>query len=150
MTARDQRCYHYGMDTRRDILLPILFAAAAALWAAPSGATPQDMERLPVFTPFACANCHVLADPVAGDAALNDFGLDFLDAGRDWTAELAREDSDGDGCLNGAELGDVDGNGVADEGVQEESSNPGRSDCSAAAVNEEISWSALKNLFNGR
>lgn len=135
---------------RHSLILGIVLVAAAAALVAPAGATPADMERLPVFTPFACANCHVAGTPAPGEAALNGFGSDFLDAGRDWTLDLARLDSDEDGCLNGAELGDVDGNGEPDVGVQEESSNPGLADCSPAAVNEVISWSALKDLFNGR
>ncbi|BFZ19031.1 hypothetical protein BsWGS_22070 [Bradybaena similaris] len=36
----------------------------------------------------------------------NPFGLDFFDAGRTWTVELCRKDSDGDGVSNGVELGD--------------------------------------------
>lgn len=139
------------MERQRHILCCLVIFAVAATWsAAPAGATTADMERLPVSTPFACANCHVVGDPVAGDAVLNGFGTDFLDAGRLWTPDLARLDSDEDGCLNGAELGDIDGNGMPDVGVTEESSNPGLDDCSAAAVNEEISWSELKGLFNGR
>ncbi|HPF35556.1 MAG TPA: hypothetical protein P5571_02050 [Candidatus Krumholzibacteria bacterium] len=128
----------------------LLLAALAALLATPAAATQADMEQLPVFTPFACANCHVLSEPNANSFELNDFGLDFLAAGRRWNYELAKLDSDGDGCLNGVELGDVDGNGVADNGVQEESSNPGAPDCSSTAHNEEFTWSELKSLFNGR
>lgn len=128
----------------------LLLTACAVLLAVPAGATQADMEQLPVFTPFACANCHVLAEPSTNDFSLNQFGEDFLAQDRTWNYDLANTDSDGDGCLNGVELGDVDGNGVADNGVQEESSNPGAADCSAAAHNEELSWSDLKSLFNGR
>lgn len=36
----------------------------------------------------------------------NKFGMDFLAAGKKWTPELCRKDSDGDGLTNGEELGD--------------------------------------------
>ena len=37
---------------------------------------------------------------------LNAFGVDFMLAGYEWTAELCLKDSDGDGLTNGEELGD--------------------------------------------
>ncbi|PAA77777.1 hypothetical protein BOX15_Mlig002911g1 [Macrostomum lignano] len=38
----------------------------------------------------------------------NPFGFDFKAAGQQWTADLCRKDSDGDGLTNGQELGDPD------------------------------------------
>ena len=73
-----------------------------------------------------CANCH--NDP-GGGGPRNGFGQDvdaLLDPGsRDafWALELALEDSDGDGFTNGAELGDFDGDGVAERTVN--ITNPG-------------------------
>ena len=42
-----------------------------------------------------------------GHGALNQFGKDFVLAGRKWTRELCEMDSDGDGRTNGEELGDA-------------------------------------------
>ena len=42
-----------------------------------------------------------------GHGALNQFGKDFVLAGRKWTRELCEMDSDGDGRTNGEELGDI-------------------------------------------
>ncbi|PAA63461.1 hypothetical protein BOX15_Mlig021890g1 [Macrostomum lignano] len=44
----------------------------------------------------------------AGANARNPFGLDFKAAGFQWTVDLCRKDSDGDGLTNGQELGDPD------------------------------------------
>ncbi|KAL3870712.1 hypothetical protein ACJMK2_038756 [Sinanodonta woodiana] len=43
-----------------------------------------------------------------GGGKRNQFGLDFLSAGQQWSVELCRMDSDGDGKTNGEELGDPD------------------------------------------
>lgn len=43
-----------------------------------------------------------------GTGARNPFGQDFFAAGKQWTVELCRKDSDGDGMTNGQELGDPD------------------------------------------
>eukprot|EP00759_Apiculatamorpha_spiralis_P043399 PhF_6_TR40803/c0_g1_i1/m.61659 len=42
----------------------------------------------------------------SGGGTLNPFGLDFANAGRQWTSSLCQLDSDGDGFTNGMELGD--------------------------------------------
>ncbi len=115
-------------------------------------ATEQVMEQqMPVFEPFRCANCHVSGSPAPSNFDLNVFGLDFADNDNTWNSTLARLDSDGDGCTNGAEIGDVDGDGHRDNGVTDESSNPGLDgDCSSASVMEEVTWGALKAIFNTR
>merc|ERR1719401_2158264 len=41
-----------------------------------------------------------------GHGERNQFGLDFHAAGKKWTKDLCRTDSDGDGKTNGEELGD--------------------------------------------
>lgn len=41
-----------------------------------------------------------------GGGDRNPFGLDFAEAGLQWTPELCNKDSDGDGLTNGRELGD--------------------------------------------
>ena len=43
---------------------------------------------------------------ILGGFPRNDFGRDFMSAGRQWTVSLCRMDSDGDGLTNGQELGD--------------------------------------------
>ncbi|XP_067676508.1 temptin-like isoform X2 [Haliotis asinina] len=45
---------------------------------------------------------------VSGGGTLNSFGQDFKDSGSEWTTELCRKDSDGDGMTNGEELADPD------------------------------------------
>ena len=45
---------------------------------------------------------------VGGGGVLNPFGRDFKEAGFQWTVDLCRTDSDGDGRTNGQELGDPD------------------------------------------
>ncbi|KAL4218745.1 DBH-like monooxygenase protein 1 [Mactra antiquata] len=42
----------------------------------------------------------------AGSGARNQFGLDFINAGKRWTKDLCNKDSDFDGKTNGVELGD--------------------------------------------
>ena len=57
-------------------------------------------------------------------------------------------DSDGDGCLNGVELGDADANGQADGNVTALQSNPGNgTDCGSNSV-DSTTWTELKGLFN--
>lgn len=128
----------------------VLTTACVGLWAASAGATEADLVRLPVTVPFLCLNCHTQANP-SGSAPLNVFGLDYLANGRRWDLDLAQLDSDGDGCLNGAEIGDVDGNGQADGNVTEQAGNPGEvDDCGSGHLVDEKTWGALKALFDGR
>ncbi|MBU0742713.1 hypothetical protein KKG45_01295 [bacterium] len=128
------------------VLALLLFFVASA------SATEEWQQRLPLHVPFSCDNCHEPdAAPTASAPALNAFGLAFDDSGRTWSSYLAGLDSDGDGCTNGAEIGDVDGNGHPDNGVDHESSNPGLAgDCSSASVFEEATWGELKAMFNNR
>jgi hypothetical protein len=127
-------------------------AAAFALLAAavPARATEADMAVLPVVEPFLCQICHVEENPSGGSFALNVFGDDFLANLRSWDAALAAIDSDGDGCSNGVELGDADGDGIADGNVQSLTSNPGqRGDCGELVIDSRT-WGALKSLFDRR
>jgi len=116
-----------------------------------AAATDQDMARLPVVEPNLCLACHTVADPTAGNARLNPFGVDFLANGRVWDATLAALDSDGDGCLNGVEVGDSDGDGFPDGNVTEQAGNPGvRDDCGGSNLVDEKTWGTLKAMFDGR
>jgi hypothetical protein len=78
------------------LLLPLLLAAVAAY--------PEFASRIPNGgdVPGAPELGHVVDDWPERNA----FGQDFDDAGRDWTVEFCRADSDGDGQTNGQELGD--------------------------------------------
>ena len=136
---------------RRHPLVPLaagLVLAAALGFVSGGRATQGDMAKLPVSSRFGCRNCHQSADPTPGNSALNLFGVDFLDHGRIWDAELAAMNSDGDGCTNGVELGDADGDGQRDENVTEETGNPGEvDDCGGGPLIDPSTWGALKALF---
>jgi hypothetical protein len=125
-------------------------AVLLALAAGPASATEVDLATLPVAQPNLCLTCHTVAAPDPGDPALNVFGADFLANGRVWDGTLAQLDSDQDGCLNGVEVGDADGDGEADGNVDEQAGNPGVQDDCAAGLADEKTWSALKALFDGR
>ncbi len=115
--------------------------------AGPAAATELDLQQLPVTEPFQCLICHV-SEPAQSGAPLNAFGTDFLANLRTWDAGLASLDSDGDGCTNGVELGDVDGDGQSDGNVDQLQSNPGAAnDCGGASVDSRT-WGELKSLFD--
>ena len=120
----------------------------AVLLCAPAWATLDDMAKLPLAEPFQCLVCHQTNPNESGSFALNVFGDDFLTNGRLWDSELAAKDSDRDGCLNGVELGDADGNGAPDGNVENLSTNPGESDCGATV--DLQTWGTLKALFDNR
>lgn len=120
------------------------------LWSCAAFADQAAMDMLPSSEPLRCIVCHEDVAPVSADD-LNPFGVDFkasLDLGLGWTEELARGDSDDDGCTNGIELGDEDGDGQLDEGVSAQASNPGvTGDCTSASFDQKT-WSELKKLFD--
>ncbi len=123
------------------------------LLATPAWATDELMQQLPLHVPFRCDNCHLdVSIATLADPSLTVFGLDFTDpdiGDNTWNSYLANLDSDGDGCTNGAEIGDMDGNGRVDNGVVQESSNPGLDgDCSSTSFFEERTWGELKTMFN--
>ncbi len=122
--------------------------AVVLVWAIPVAATPQDMAKLPVFEPYRCAVCHVESPENGGDTTLNPFGNDFLANLRRWNLALAELDSDSDGCLNGVELGDSDGDAVADGNTDRLTSNPGAADCGSSL--DVTTWGELKALFESR
>ncbi len=136
--------------TKRQKLLIGLGSLILVLSSVPASASETLMLSMPMGVQSSCISCHNATNPPSGDN-LNAFGLDFSDSnGQTWSLELASLDSDGDGCSNGAELGDSDGNGVLDQGVDIHTlSNPGvAGDCSSAGF-DEATWSELKSLFNG-
>jgi hypothetical protein len=128
-----------------------VLAVCAFLSAIPALATEADLARLPVAVPNLCASCHVSDQPSAADFTLNSFGVDYLANGRLWDSNLANLDSDGDGCLNGVEVGDSDGDGEPDGNVESQAGNPGVPDeCGAGSLVDEKTWGALKAMFDGR
>jgi hypothetical protein len=125
-------------------------AAMLMLWAATAGATEFDMSRLPVQSPNLCLACHTVDAPTVGTAELNPFGADFLANGSLWDSNLAQLDSDDDGCLNGVEVGDSDGDGNPDGNVTEQAGNPGvGGDCGSGSLVDEKTWGTLKAMFDG-
>lgn len=129
----------------------LILLAVPVLYTGSAIADDVQMDKLPAASVFSCLLCHDSATNPS-PSNLNDFGVDFQDNGNLWNFELAAMDSDDDGCTNGAELGDIDGNGVLDVGVTKESSNPGvGDDCNSASnITDEITWGQLKELFNSR
>lgn len=128
-----------------------VLAVCAFLSAVPALATDVDMARLPVTEPNLCLACHTTANPTSAGFELNPFGEDYLANGRLWDANLASQDSDGDGCLNGVEVGDSDGDGEPDGNVDRQAGNPGVPDeCGSGSLVDEKTWGALKAMFDGR
>ena len=133
-------------------LLPAaaVLAVSAVLSASPGLATDADMARLPVSAPNLCLSCHVVDQPTPTSFDLNPFGIDYLANGRLWDSNLANLDSDGDGCLNGVEVGDSDGDGEPDGNVEAQAGNPGIPDeCGSGSLVDEKTWGALKAMFDG-
>ncbi len=125
-----------------------LIALAVCIVAFASGALLSSetfMLKLPVYERYRCALCHTSAEPVNGNAPLNAFGSDFHANGDKWDNTLAEMDSDGDGSKNGIELGDDEGDGIAN--ISRERSNPGNPESKPSSVSED-SWGIIKKLFN--
>ncbi len=139
-----------GLSTG-SLLLASALAVCAVVSVNPALATDVDMARLPVASPNLCFSCHTSAQPSSADFALNPFGVDYLANGRLWDSNLANLDSDGDGCLNGVEVGDSDGDGEPDGNVESQAGNPGVHDeCGSGSLVDEKTWGALKAMFDGR
>ena len=137
-----------GHDICRKGLVAAAVIVAVVGLVVPAGATEADMYTLPVFAPFRCLICHTTDPGETGDTALNSFGADFLDNTRLWDAALASLDSDNDGCANGVELGDADGDGQTDGGVTALQSNPGGAgDCGGSNLSLRT-WGEMKALFD--
>jgi hypothetical protein len=118
------------------------------LFPQPASSTAGNMAVLPSSQRFQCRICHIAENPVPGSSELNPFGMDFKNNGNIWNRALAELNSDGDNCVNGFELADIDGDGFLDFGADEENSNPGdRNDCSIAL--SEQTWGKIKDLFSG-
>jgi len=128
-----------------------VLTVCAFLSAGPGLATEVDMARIPVSVPNLCLSCHMIDQPTAITFDLNPFGIDYLANGRIWDSNLANLDSDGDGCLNGVEVGDSDGDGEPDGNVESQAGNPGVPDeCGSGSLVDEKTWGALKAMFDGR
>ena len=119
--------------------------AVTLLSAGAAFATTAYMQRLPTSSAFRCLNCHTVQDPGTANAGVNPFGQAFKNNGFQWNTTLASRSSDGDNCTNGFELGDENGDGIADANVTRERFNPGQTDCTLQITPQ--AWSALKTLF---
>ncbi len=116
---------------------------AVALCAGTLAGREEYMKRLPVYRTYQCTICHESSRPLTGDD-LNNFGVDFNNNARAWNSTLAAKDSDKDGFRNGVELGDENGDGIAEVGI--ERSNPGDPLNTPNSV-DRSTWGILKSLF---
>lgn len=140
-----------GTVGRMSLRVATVTAVVVCLYGLPAAATEADMARLPVSAPNLCLACHVTPTPTVGDSGLNPFGVDYRTNGRLWDPNLAMLDSDEDGCLNGVEVGDSDGDGFPDGNVTEQAGNPGvPDDCGGGSLVDERTWGTLKAMFDGR
>ena len=101
------------------------------------------MRTLPVFDRYKCLLCHASGLPISA-SDLTGFGIDFKDNGYKWDDAIAAKDSDSDGYPNGIELGDENGDGVAEIGF--ERSNPGDRLNTPNSI-DKGTWGILKSLF---
>jgi len=138
------------------LLCSTLLGVAWLATPASSYAGEDDLRALPTENRFGCLNCHAgngaTATTVPASTALNlnQFGLDWLNFGSVWSPEFAAQNSDGDGCSNGFEMGDPAGSWTpTDSRISiplADQRNPGdASDC-ALPIGED-SWGTLKSLF---
>lgn len=127
--------------TSKTILIAV---CVTVLFAAGTLKSREDyMRSLPVFKHYKCLLCHTSGTP-ASSSDLNAFGVDFKKNGYVWNEALAIKDSDGDGFLNGIELGDDGGDGIPEIGF--ERSNPGDRFNTPSSV-DQGTWGILKSLF---
>ena len=129
------------MLRRKWLIIPILCFAFALAGTLKS--REDYMQKLPVYQKFKCSICHVSLQPNSG-SDLNNFGRDFKGNSFAWNEKLARMDSDQDGFMNGIEIGDENGDGVAE--VTIERSNPGDRLNTPNSVDQHT-WSVIKSLF---
>jgi hypothetical protein len=115
--------------------LLFLLIGIAYLFSGTASALPPSPGKIPNGSVYSCGSCHesghVFSDnspPVPGTPAHgNALQGPFLAANKIWTADLANQDSDGDGFTNGEELQDPAGAwaiGQADPGDVSFVSNP--------------------------
>lgn len=108
-------CCKRGRSNLLSSLVAVGIQLALLLSSARVEARPQYLSRLP--NTAGCSNCHNNINGGPGCSlppCLNPFGMAFDAAGRVWSPTLAARDTDGDGCSNGEEIGDADGDGVLD------------------------------------
>ncbi|MBN2071980.1 MAG: hypothetical protein JW814_11030 [Candidatus Krumholzibacteriota bacterium] len=125
--------------------LSVLGMSILALGAGKISGTEDSMKKLPNHSRYRCAICHVSAEPRQGSSELNLFGVDFLARGGVWSAVLAGEDSDKDTYTNGFEIGDDNGDGVAE--IEPERSNPGDIKEIPSSIDPKT-WGLIKSLFD--
>ncbi len=126
---------------RRIVL--ISFAVVSLFFGILTG-TDDFMQRLPVYGDLNCEICHTRSDPSTGAAEMNPFGKDFQDNGNEWNKKLAEMDSDNDGCTNGIEIGDEDGDGSPT--TVRVRSNPGDPFDTPSSLDQKT-WGVIKSLY---
>ena len=128
---------------KRDSLFILLIVVIALLCTDTLKSREDYMRTLPVYQRYKCALCHTSASPTSA-SDLNGFGVDFRENNYVWYTALSVQDSDSDGFVNGVELGDENGDGVADIGF--ERSNPGDRLNTPNSI-DRGTWGILKSLF---
>ncbi len=130
----------------------VLFSGLVSVHAA--RATEQDAAKIPP-TDLGCTLCHsgpsatVDFIPPGGSESLTSFGRQWLSLGvapgdRLWS-EMAGLNADTDGCSNGYEMGDPDGDYPAGATPKPRFLDPSEQDCILPL--DEQSWGNLKSLF---
>jgi hypothetical protein len=143
-----RQLHEYGLKSLRDLALVL---AVVCVSASSAGATDLDAAKIPPNN-YGCTLCHsgpsatVDFIPPGGSESFTSFGEQWLglDAdpdNRSW-ATMAERNADDDGCSNGYEMGDPDGDGLD---VTPRSLNPSVTDCVLPL--DEQSWGDLKSLF---
>jgi hypothetical protein len=122
----------------------LLIVCAAVLLGGVLEGREDYMLTLPVYRRYMCTNCHISPTPTAVSADLNLFGRDFRDNSYIWNNALAVKDSDGDNYANGIEVGDENGDGVAE--IVIERSNPGDPLNNPNSIDKDT-WGIIKSLF---
>ena len=122
------------MSQRKSLIVLVAFGLLACLDST-ADARGFRVGLVPNGAENNCATCH---NNPGGGGPRNSFGGDVGElvgrGSRDpfWSLDLAIQDSDSDGFTNGEELGDPDGDGVANRTVN--ISNPGLADDSPVAA----------------
>jgi hypothetical protein len=141
---------------RRSLFLLSCLFVLGMLGPSSARATLSEMWSLPTYEPARCLTCHTSSETALDNdpslaTQLNPFGVDWKSLGRVWNENIAKRDSDGDQCINGAELGDYTGTQwtgpyVKDPTRNQQNSNPGVVDCTRASIDDR-SWGILKAVF---
>lgn len=143
------------MNNKNLVLMALIGASAGLMWTSQAEARPGRVSQVP-NNEFSCGLCHA----GGGTGPRNDFGLDVEGtmtepgpAGQVQWSEIFNLDSDGDGCTNGQELGDPNGEWkIGDpnpDGTISDPSDEGSSQECDAAPNNEANNEGNNEVNNG-